>query len=202
MRNSPLKRIVPFDEANEFRALSRQLACLGTTSKLPGRLYHVTPGRQVRGLVDRLFQCGTVRFLPCPSSLTPVTNSAHRGQHHCSVRLAGSLNLRTPAHISSVFSVANSWLLGHSMSASIMGTLSHAVLCNFSTGPFLTGWLMLVLLACMAFFAGRNRRRENFERFYYTHLLHLPFFALWQLHGVRRSLPSLPLARAVFDFAR
>ncbi|GAA5864677.1 hypothetical protein JCM3774_006038 [Rhodotorula dairenensis] len=117
MRNSPLKRIVPFDEANEFHKLA----------------------------------AWSIVFFSL---------------------------VHTIAH------VVNSWLLGHSMSTTTMGSLGHAVLCNFSTGPFLTGWLMLVLLACMAFFAAGRRRRAHFERFYYTHLLYLPFFALWQLHGM------------------
>ncbi|GAA5979498.1 hypothetical protein JCM10908_002948 [Rhodotorula pacifica] len=84
-----------------------------------------------------------------------------------------------------VVHIVNSWLLGHAMSsATAMGTLGHALLCNLTTGPFLTGWLMIALLAVMAFFAAEKRRRAHFERFACTHLLFLPFFGLWQIHGM------------------
>lgn len=74
------------------------------------------------------------------------------------------------------------------MSTTTLGSLVHAILCNVSTGPFLTGWLMLALLVVMALFAAEKRRRAHFERFQFTHLLFLPFFALWQLHGVRTCI--------------
>ncbi|GAA6022932.1 hypothetical protein JCM8202_000275 [Rhodotorula sphaerocarpa] len=80
--------------------------------------------------------------------------------------------------------IANSWLLGHAMSDTTMGALTHALMCNLTTGPFATGWAMIALLALMAFFAADKRRRAHFERFYYSHMLFLPFFTLWQLHGM------------------
>lgn len=92
-------------------------------------------------------------------------------------------------------SIANSWLLGHAMSDTTMGSLTHALLCNLTTGPFATGWAMIALLALMAFFAADKRRRAHFERFYYTHMLFLPFFTLWQLHGVRRAASFAPFFR-------
>ena len=88
----------------------------------------------------------------------------------------------------SPYSIANSWFLGHAMSTNTLSSLVHAILCNVSTGPFVTGWLMLGLLTFMALFAAEKRRRAHFERFQFTHLLFLPFFALWQLHGVRTAL--------------
>ncbi|POY69925.1 hypothetical protein BMF94_7057 [Rhodotorula taiwanensis] len=80
--------------------------------------------------------------------------------------------------------IVNSYLLGHAMSRTTVGTLGHGLLCNLTTGPFLTGWLMIAILALMAFFAAEKRRRAHFERFQYSHLLFLPFFGLWQLHGM------------------
>lgn len=117
MRNSPLKRIIPFDEAIEFHK--------------------------------------------CTAWSVVFFSLVHTGAH-----------------------IANSWFLGHAMSTNTLGSLVHAILCNVSTGPFVTGWLMLALLTIMALFATENRRRTRFERFQFTHLLFLPFFALWQLHGM------------------
>lgn len=54
---------------------------------------------------------------------------------------------------------------------------------NFSTGPGLTGYFMLIALMAMVFTALEKSRRKNFERFWYTHHLFLIFFLLWQFHG-------------------
>lgn len=106
-------------------------------------------------------------------------------QHHRSVRFLGFKNMRAQApNASCPLSIVNSYLLGHAMSRTTVGTLGHGLLCNLTTGPFLTGWLMIAILALMAFFAAEKRRRAHFERFQYSHLLFLPFFGLWQLHGV------------------
>ncbi|KAF7303642.1 FAD-binding FR-type domain-containing protein [Mycena indigotica] len=58
---------------------------------------------------------------------------------------------------------------------------------NFVIGPLITGWLMWICLGVMVFFAVEKRRtRKNggFEKFWYTHHLFIPFFVLWQLHGM------------------
>jgi NADPH oxidase len=58
---------------------------------------------------------------------------------------------------------------------------------NFIIGPLITGWLMWVCLGVMVFFAvGKRRSAKNggFEKFWYTHHLFIPFFVLWQLHGM------------------
>ncbi|KAJ7138147.1 NADPH oxidase [Mycena epipterygia] len=58
---------------------------------------------------------------------------------------------------------------------------------NFIIGPLWTGWLMWVALGVMVYFAIEKRRRAangGFERFWYTHHLFIPFFILWQLHGM------------------
>ncbi|KAJ7140468.1 NADPH oxidase B [Mycena filopes] len=58
---------------------------------------------------------------------------------------------------------------------------------NFIIGPLWTGWLMWVALGVMVYFALEKRRRANnggFEKFWYTHHLFIPFFILWQLHGM------------------
>ncbi|KAJ6537665.1 NADPH oxidase [Mycena capillaripes] len=58
---------------------------------------------------------------------------------------------------------------------------------NFIIGPLWTGWLMWVALGVMVYYAIEKRRRTpngGFERFWYTHHLFIPFFILWQLHGM------------------
>ncbi|KAJ6539891.1 ferric reductase NAD binding domain-containing protein [Mycena vulgaris] len=58
---------------------------------------------------------------------------------------------------------------------------------NFIIGPLWTGWLMWVALGVMVYFALEKRRRApngGFEKFWYTHHLFIPFFILWQLHGM------------------
>ncbi|KAJ6461087.1 NADPH oxidase [Mycena sanguinolenta] len=58
---------------------------------------------------------------------------------------------------------------------------------NFMIGPLITGWLMWICLGVMVFFAAEKRRtgkNGGFERFWYTHHLFIPFFILWQLHGM------------------
>ncbi|KAJ7694856.1 ferric reductase NAD binding domain-containing protein [Mycena rosella] len=58
---------------------------------------------------------------------------------------------------------------------------------NFTIGPLITGWLMWICLGTMVWFAMEKRRSAKgggFERFWYTHHLFIPFFVLWQLHGM------------------
>ncbi|KAJ7268158.1 NADPH oxidase [Mycena haematopus] len=58
---------------------------------------------------------------------------------------------------------------------------------NFIIGPLWTGWLMWVALGVMVYYAIEKRRRApngGFEKFWYTHHLFIPFFILWQLHGM------------------
>ncbi|KAJ7798400.1 NADPH oxidase [Mycena olivaceomarginata] len=50
-----------------------------------------------------------------------------------------------------------------------------------------TGWLMWIALGVMVYYAMEKRRRTpngGFEKFWYTHHLFIPFFILWQLHGM------------------
>ncbi|KZO94673.1 NADPH oxidase B [Calocera viscosa TUFC12733] len=58
------------------------------------------------------------------------------------------------------------------------------LLANFATGPGLTGWFMTIFLVIMVVFATEKKRRAHFERFWYTHHLFIPFFVLWQFHGM------------------
>ncbi|KAJ4001461.1 NADPH oxidase [Lentinula boryana] len=51
-------------------------------------------------------------------------------------------------------------------------------------GPAITGWIMWAALGTMAWYAREEKRRQNFERFWYTHHLFLVFFINWQLHGM------------------
>ncbi|GAA6041202.1 hypothetical protein NBRC10512_008205 [Rhodotorula toruloides] len=78
----------------------------------------------------------------------------------------------------------NSWWLGAKLATTATAALLLALDTNFTTGPFLTGWIMLVLLAVMTFFAVEKRRRPHFQRFYWSHHLFIPFFVLWQFHGM------------------
>ncbi|KAJ7202288.1 ferric reductase NAD binding domain-containing protein [Mycena pura] len=61
------------------------------------------------------------------------------------------------------------------------------IVANFIIGPLWTGWLMWAALGVMVYFAIEKRRRQpngGFEKFWYTHHLFIPFFILWQLHGM------------------
>ncbi|KAK1225668.1 hypothetical protein PQX77_011382 [Marasmius sp. AFHP31] len=51
-------------------------------------------------------------------------------------------------------------------------------------GPAVTGWIMWIALGTMAWYARETKRRQNFERFWYTHHLFIVFFINWQLHGM------------------
>ncbi|TIB99426.1 NADPH oxidase B [Wallemia mellicola] len=58
---------------------------------------------------------------------------------------------------------------------------------NFASGPGATGWIMLLCLMTMLYFARQKKlRRANvgYERFWYSHHLFIPFFILWQSHGM------------------
>ncbi|KAF7341131.1 FAD-binding FR-type domain-containing protein [Mycena venus] len=58
---------------------------------------------------------------------------------------------------------------------------------NFIIGPLWTGWLMWIALGVMVYYAMEKRRRTpngGFEKFWYTHHLFIPFFLLWQFHGM------------------
>ncbi|CAK5264030.1 unnamed protein product [Mycena citricolor] len=58
---------------------------------------------------------------------------------------------------------------------------------NVIIGPLWTGWLMWVCLGVMVWYAMEKRRRQangGFEKFWYTHHLFIPFFLLWQFHGM------------------
>jgi hypothetical protein len=58
------------------------------------------------------------------------------------------------------------------------------LLTNFTTGPGVTGWIMITCLWIMVWYAMEKRRRANFERFWYSHHLFIVFFINWQLHGM------------------
>jgi NADPH oxidase len=57
---------------------------------------------------------------------------------------------------------------------------------NFTLGPLITGWLMWIMLGVMLWFAmeGRRKTQGGYEKFWYSHHLFIPFFILWQLHGM------------------
>lgn len=51
-------------------------------------------------------------------------------------------------------------------------------------GPAITGWIMWAALGTMVWYAREHKRRQNFEKFWYTHHLFIVFFINWQLHGM------------------
>ncbi|CEQ39089.1 SPOSA6832_00566 [Sporobolomyces salmonicolor] len=96
--------------------------------------------------------------------------------------VAWSIVFFTAVHaISHLF---NAWWLGELATPTLAGRLAVALEVNFATGPGVTGWLMVLSLGTMVYFAQENRKRTHFERFYYSHLLFVPFFVCWQLHGM------------------
>lgn len=58
------------------------------------------------------------------------------------------------------------------------------LLANFSTGPGWTGYVMLIALMGMVMTSVEKPRRENYERFWYTHHLFIIFFLFWSIHGI------------------
>lgn len=57
------------------------------------------------------------------------------------------------------------------------------ILANLVTGPGWSGYFMLISLMAMVFTSIEKPRRENFERFWYTHHLFIVFFVFWSVHG-------------------
>ncbi|KPV76951.1 uncharacterized protein RHOBADRAFT_42164 [Rhodotorula graminis WP1] len=86
--------------------------------------------------------------------------------------------------VHTVAHLVNSWWLAATMTSSAVTCLLAALMVNGSTGPFITGWIMLALLGVIAWFAAEKRRKKHFQRFYYSHHLAVIFFFLWQLHGM------------------
>ncbi|GAA5955490.1 hypothetical protein JCM3765_006794 [Sporobolomyces pararoseus] len=81
--------------------------------------------------------------------------------------------------------LVNFWFLAELPSpSSIPFRVLSYVEANFTTGPGATGWLMILFLGAMCYFALDRKRKKNFQRFQWSHLLFIPFFACWQLHGM------------------
>jgi len=55
---------------------------------------------------------------------------------------------------------------------------------NFTTGPGITGWIMITCLGVIVLFSTEKVRKANFERFWYSHHLFIVLFINWQLHGM------------------
>lgn len=86
--------------------------------------------------------------------------------------------VHTLAHIVNVINLAI-------QSASTPGErVKNFFLLCVEAGPAVTGWIMWIALGTMAWYAREDKRRENFERFWYTHHLFIVFFINWQLHGM------------------
>ncbi|TNY19536.1 ferric reductase NAD binding domain-containing protein [Rhodotorula diobovata] len=86
--------------------------------------------------------------------------------------------------VHTVAHLLNSWWLAATMTSGPGTCFLGALMVNGTTGPFVTGWIMLALLGLMAWFAAEKRRRKHFQRFFYSHHLAVAFFFLWQLHGM------------------
>ncbi|GAA5862451.1 hypothetical protein JCM8547_002069 [Rhodosporidiobolus lusitaniae] len=78
----------------------------------------------------------------------------------------------------------NAYWIGELASPSVGRRFTMFLMVNFTTGPGATGWLMTIFLAIMVWFAAEKRKRKNFERFWFSHHLFVPFFICWQLHGM------------------
>ncbi|OKL63600.1 hypothetical protein UA08_02019 [Talaromyces atroroseus] len=61
---------------------------------------------------------------------------------------------------------------------------------GFLTGPTWTGWIMLISLMIMVFTSIEKPRRNNFERFWYSHHLFIVFFIFWSMHGIWCMIPA------------
>ncbi|GAA5871017.1 hypothetical protein JCM16303_001665 [Sporobolomyces ruberrimus] len=98
--------------------------------------------------------------------------------------VAFSLVFWTLAH--TVAHLVNFWFLAILLTPA--STISKRILSymtiNLTTGPGATGWIMVLLLATLCLYASEKRRKRRFERFQWTHLLFVPFFGCWQLHGM------------------
>ncbi|GAA5973640.1 hypothetical protein JCM11641_005057 [Rhodosporidiobolus odoratus] len=96
--------------------------------------------------------------------------------------VAWSIVFFTVVH--SVAHLFNAWWMGEMATSSTGGRFVMALEVNFTTGPGITGWIMVLCLAIMVFFAADRRKRRYFERFWFSHHLFIPFFIAWQLHGM------------------
>ncbi|GAA5984354.1 hypothetical protein JCM5350_001028 [Sporobolomyces pararoseus] len=128
-----------------------------------------------RGFVSTLRRCSLNEFVPFEKNV----------EFHKMV--AWSIVFWTLVH--TVAHLVNFWLLASllSPSSSIPLRILSYVEANLTTGPGVTGWLMILFLGVMCYFALDRKRKKNFQRFQWSHLLFIPFFACWQLHGVRCS---------------
>lgn len=57
------------------------------------------------------------------------------------------------------------------------------LLANLVSGPGWTGYIMLIALTAMVLTSVEKPRRENYERFWYTHHMFVVFFMFWSIHG-------------------
>ncbi|CAG8471586.1 11249_t:CDS:2 [Paraglomus occultum] len=61
---------------------------------------------------------------------------------------------------------------------------------NFTTGPGLTGYVMLICLMVITFTSIEKQRKRHYNRFWYLHHLFIPFFACWAFHGAFCMIPA------------
>jgi len=96
--------------------------------------------------------------------------------------IVGGSVVHTLAHIVNLYHLTVEDYSAHTTGQRIAFFLA----ANFTIGPLITGWLMWICLGTMVWFSIEKRKgtARGFERFWYTHHLFIPFFVLWQLHGM------------------
>ena len=109
--------------------------------------------RQSRRLVYRLLHRRPVRSLLSPFLISPTPI--------CSVG----------AHLFNAWWLALQAHPGVPSSINLGPRIVTFIEVNFVTGPGVTGWIMTVVLGVMVWFAMEKKRRNNFERFWYSHHL-------------------------------
>jgi len=96
--------------------------------------------------------------------------------------LAGSI-IHTLAHIVNLYRLT----MADQSATTTRERVVFFITANFIIGPLITGWIMLIFLSIMVYYAVEKRRRVKnggFEKFWYSHHLFIPFFVLWQFHGM------------------
>ncbi|KAJ7438229.1 ferric reductase NAD binding domain-containing protein [Mycena galericulata] len=94
----------------------------------------------------------------------------------------GSL-VHTLAHVVNLYRLT----MANTSAVTLGQRVTFFIVANFIIGPLWTGWLMWIALGVMVYYALEKRRRApngGFEKFWYTHHLFIPFFLLWQFHGM------------------
>lgn len=79
--------------------------------------------------------------------------------------------------------------VGHCVNFALLATKNDKsskgfLVLSFGTIPGWSGYVMFITLVLIAITSLKGFRLANFERFYYTHLLFVPFFVMLSVHGL------------------